>query len=69
MSTPHQSKANGKGYDWDDEFGCSEDTSLSCSLPLPLNGPQSITLDGFNEQALVRVIVLCVSVCVCMFRS
>jgi len=34
MSTPHQTKDNGKGYDWDDEFGCSEDTSLSSSLPL-----------------------------------
>jgi len=55
MSTPHQSKANDEGSlnDWDDEFGCSEDTSLSCSLPLPLNDPQSITLDGFNEQVMV----------------
>ena len=76
MSTPHQSKANGKGYDWDDEFGCSEDTSLSYSLPLPLNDRQSVTHAGGGHDPVWRVCVcvpceyvyvqICVCVCVCV---
>ena len=51
--------------DWGNEFGCSEDGSLSSGLPLLLNSSQSVTLDCLNKKTLVWIIILCACVRVC----